>query len=38
MVTMPVPTLMSQLFWYWASSAPDRAVRLPEMHRPTMMV
>ena len=38
MVTMPVPTLMSQLFWYWASRPPERAVRAPEMHRPTVMV
>ena len=38
MVTIPVPTLMSQLFWYWASRPPDRAVSAPEMHRPTVMV
>ena len=38
MVTMPVPTLISQLFWYWASRPPDSAVSAPEMHRPTVMV
>ena len=38
MVTMPVPTLMSLLFWYWASRPPERAVSAPEMHRPTVMV
>ena len=38
MMTMPVPRLMSAVFWYWARTAPDRAVRALEMHRPTVMV
>ena len=38
MVTMPVPTLISLLFWYWASRPPESAVSAPEMHRPTVMV
>ena len=38
MVTMPVPTLMSQLFWYWASRPPDSAHSAPDTHRPTVMV
>ncbi len=38
MVTMPVPTLISQLFWYCASRPPESAVRALEMHRPTVMV
>ena len=38
MVTMPVPTLISQLFWYCASSPPDSAHNAPDTHRPTVMV
>ena len=38
MMTMPVPRLMSAVFWYWASTAPDRAVKELETHRPTVMV
>ena len=38
MMTMPVPRLMSAVFWYWASRAPDRAVRALARHRPTVMV
>ena len=38
MMTMPVPRLMSAVFWYWARIAPDRAVRALEMHSPTVTV
>ena len=38
MTTMPVPRLMSADFWYWASTAPDRAVMALAMHRPTVTV
>ena len=38
MVTIPVPTLISQLFWYCANRPPDSAHSAPEMHRPTVMV
>ena len=38
MITMPVPRLMSAVFWYWASTAPERAVMELEMHRPTVTV
>ena len=38
MTTMPVPPLMSALFWAWPTTAPDRAVRELEMHRPTVTV
>ena len=38
MITIPVPRLMSAVFWYWASRAPDRAVRALDRHRPTVMV
>ena len=38
MVTMPVPILMSQDFWYSPSRQPDRAVMALATHRPTMMV
>ena len=38
MMTMPLPRLISAVFWYWARSAPDRAVQALAMHRPTVMV
>ena len=38
MMTMPLPRLMSAVFWYWASTAPDREVQALAMHRPMVMV
>ena len=38
MTTIPVPRLISAERWYWASTAPDRAVMALEMQRPTVMV
>ena len=38
MVTIPVPMLMSQDFWYSPRRQPDRAVMALATHRPTIMV
>ena len=38
MVTMPEPMSMFTDFCDWASRQPERAVRLPERQRPTMVV
>ena len=38
MMTMPVPRLMSAVFWYCASTAPLRAVMALDRHSPTVTV
>ena len=38
MTTIPVPLLMSAVFWAWPTTAPDRPVRALATHRPMVMV
>ena len=38
MTTIPAPLLISADFWYWPTTAPERAVKALEIQSPTVMV